>query len=45
VDLNEEHLNALAEQGIDPDRLDYAGTEIEVSEQLPIENSSRSRLA
>src|SRR5207302_3003323 len=30
VDLNEEDRNALAEQGIDPDSLDYAGTEIEV---------------
>jgi type I restriction enzyme R subunit len=30
VDLNEEDRNALAEQGIDPDSLDYEGTEIEV---------------
>jgi type I restriction enzyme R subunit len=30
VDLSEEDRNALAEQGIDPDSLDYAGTEIEV---------------
>lgn len=30
VDLNEEDRNALAEQGIDPDSLDYAGTDIEV---------------
>src|SRR5436305_1824789 len=30
VDLSEEDRNALAEQGIDPDILDYAGTEIEV---------------
>ncbi len=30
VDLNEEDRNALAEQGIDPDSLDYTGTEIEV---------------
>src|SRR6266478_8867418 len=30
VDLGEEDRNALAEQGIDPDSLDYAGTEIEV---------------
>ena len=30
VDLSEEDRNALAEQGIDPDGLDYAGTEIEV---------------
>jgi type I restriction enzyme R subunit len=30
VDLSEEDRNALAEQGIDPDTLDYAGTEIEV---------------
>ena len=31
VDLNEEDRNALAEQGIDPDSLDYAGTEIEIA--------------
>jgi type I restriction enzyme R subunit len=31
VDLSEEDRNALAEQGIDPDSLDYAGTEIEVA--------------
>jgi hypothetical protein len=30
VDLSEEDRNALAEQGIDPDSLDYAGAEIEV---------------
>lgn len=30
VDLSEEDRNALAEQGIDPDALDYDGTEIEV---------------
>jgi len=30
LDLSEEDRNALAEQGIDPDSLDYAGTEIEV---------------
>lgn len=30
VDLTEEDRNALIEQGIDPDDLDYAGTEIEV---------------
>ena len=30
VDLSEEDRNALVEQGIDPDSLDYAGTEIEV---------------
>ncbi|MFZ0680267.1 DEAD/DEAH box helicase family protein [Candidatus Binatus sp.] len=30
VDLSEEDRNALIEQGIDPDILDYAGTEIEV---------------
>jgi len=30
VDLNEEDRNALIEQGIDPDSLDYAGTELEV---------------
>jgi type I restriction enzyme R subunit len=30
VDLSEEDRNALAEQGIDPDSLDYEGTEIEV---------------
>ncbi len=30
VDLSEEDRNALTEQGIDPDSLDYAGTEIEV---------------
>src|SRR5207247_3507049 len=30
VDLSEEDRNALIEQGIDPDALDYAGTEIEV---------------
>jgi type I restriction enzyme, R subunit len=30
VDLSEEDRNALAEEGIDPDSLDYAGTEIEV---------------
>lgn len=30
VDLGEEDRNALAEQGIDPDSLDYAGTDIEV---------------
>jgi type I restriction enzyme R subunit len=31
VDLSEEDRNALAEQGIDPDSLDYAGTEIEIA--------------
>jgi type I restriction enzyme R subunit len=30
VDLTEEDRNALIEQGIDPDSIDYAGTEIEV---------------
>jgi type I restriction enzyme R subunit len=30
VDLSEEDRNTLVEQGIDPDSLDYAGTEIEV---------------
>jgi len=30
VDLSEEDRNALIEQGIDPDSLNYAGTEIEV---------------
>jgi type I restriction enzyme R subunit len=30
IDLSEEDRNALAEQGIDPDGLDYEGTEIEV---------------
>jgi type I restriction enzyme R subunit len=30
VDLSEEDRNALTEQGIDPDGLDYEGTEIEV---------------
>lgn len=30
VDLSEEDRNALIEQGIDPDSLDYAGTDIEV---------------
>ena len=30
VDLSEEDRNALIEQGIDPDSLDYAGTEIEI---------------
>jgi type I restriction enzyme R subunit len=30
VDLSEEDRNALAEQGIDPDDLDYEGTDIEV---------------
>jgi type I restriction enzyme R subunit len=30
VDLSEEDRNALIEQGIDPDDLDYSGTEIEV---------------
>jgi type I restriction enzyme R subunit len=30
VDLSEEDRNALAEQGIDPDDLDYAGTDLEV---------------
>jgi type I restriction enzyme R subunit len=30
VDLSEEDRNALVEQGIDPDGLDYAGTEIEI---------------
>jgi type I restriction enzyme, R subunit len=30
VDLSEEDRNALVEQGIDPDSLDYEGTEIEV---------------
>jgi len=31
VDLTEEDRNALIEQGIDPDALDFAGTEIEVT--------------
>jgi len=30
IDLSEEDRNALVEQGIDPDSLDYAGTDIEV---------------
>src|SRR2546427_7841977 len=30
VNLGEEDRNALIEQGIDPDQIDYAGTEIEV---------------
>jgi type I restriction enzyme, R subunit len=30
VDLSEEDRNALVEQGIDPDALDYEGTEIEI---------------
>ena len=30
VDLSEEDRNALVEQGIDPDGLDYSGTEIEI---------------
>jgi type I restriction enzyme R subunit len=30
VDLSEEDRNALVEQGIDPDALDYSGTEIEI---------------
>lgn len=30
IDLSEEDRNALIEQGIDPDSLDYEGTEIEV---------------
>jgi len=30
VDLSEEDRNALVEQGIDPDDLDYEGTEIEI---------------
>ena len=30
MDLSEEDRNALVEQGIDPDSLDYEGTEIEV---------------
>ena len=30
VNLSEEDRNALIEQGIDPDQIDYAGTEIEV---------------
>jgi type I restriction enzyme, R subunit len=30
LDLSEEDRNALAEQGIDPDSLDYAGTDIEI---------------
>lgn len=30
ADLSEEDRNALIEQGLDPDRLDYAGTELEV---------------
>lgn len=29
IDLNEEERNALNEQGIDPDELDYKGTELE----------------
>jgi type I restriction enzyme, R subunit len=31
VDLSEEEQNALVEQGIDPDDLDYAGTDIETT--------------
>lgn len=31
VDLSEEDRNALVEQGIDPDSLDYEGTDIEVA--------------
>ncbi|MEK7705744.1 MAG: DEAD/DEAH box helicase family protein [Myxococcota bacterium] len=30
IDLSEEDKNALMEQGIDPDIIDYAGTEIEI---------------
>jgi type I site-specific restriction endonuclease len=30
VNLNEEERNSLVEQGIDPDAIDYSGTEIEV---------------
>lgn len=30
VDLSEEERNALIEQGIDPDQIDYSGTDIEV---------------
>ena len=30
VDLSEEDRNALMEQGLDPDALDYSGTEIEI---------------
>src|SRR6266540_323543 len=30
VNLNEEDRNCLVEQGIDPDQIDYAGTDIEV---------------
>src|SRR5438034_2207770 len=30
IDLSEEDRNSLIEQGIDPDQIDYAGTEIEV---------------
>src|SRR5262249_31102470 len=30
VDLSEEDRNALIEQGIDPDTIDYAGTDLEV---------------
>jgi type I restriction enzyme R subunit len=30
VDLSEEDRNALIEQGIDPDTIDYSGTEVEV---------------
>ena len=30
VDLTEEDRNALVEQGIDPDSIDYAGTDIEI---------------
>ncbi len=31
VDLSEEDRNALIEQGLDPDDIDYAGTEIEIA--------------
>src|SRR5271157_4393211 len=31
VDLSEEERNALIEQGIDPDDIDYSGTELEVT--------------
>ena len=30
ADLSEEDRNALIEQGIDPDQIDYAGTDLEV---------------
>ena len=43
VDLTEEERNILIDQGLDPDALDYAGTEIErtVSNRTPCASSGR----